>query len=388
MTIAAFSNHLPVRIRFGEGVADELAEVVRSEDASAVLVVIDAGLEEGSPGVAHALAALESGPATVVRQVKPPGEPTSAMADATAAALANAHADAVVAIGGGSVIDTAKAARLCAQLELPYARLTRDYPAPALPLIALPTTAGTGSEVSGGAVITDSQSGRKAGIAGANLRAQHALVDPLLTHSVPREMTAYTGIDALAQAIAGIVAKCATPIGDAIALESIRLIARSLPGAYADGADASARSEVACGSLMAGLAMNISDCTAEHSLGQAIGGEFDAPHGLTIGLVLAETLERERHVVPEALERVADALGARADGTSDGSRAVAFIGELLARLDFPVLSSLGVEERDLDRLTELAQADFFITQSPRPWTDAEVRAAFASALGRSERGRG
>ena len=388
MTIAPFSNHLPVRIRFGAGVADELADVLRSEDASAILVVIDAGLEEGSPGVARALAALESGPAKVVRQVKPPGEPTSAMVDETATALAGANADAIVAIGGGSVIDTAKAARLCAQLQVPYTALTRDFPPPVLPLVALPTTAGTGSEVSGGAVITDSQSGRKAGIAGPNLRAQHALVDPLLTHSVPPAMTAYTGIDALAQAIAGIVARCATPIGDAIALESIRLIARSLPGAYADGADASARSEVACGSLMAGLAMNISDCTAEHSLGQAIGGEFHAPHGLTIGLVLAETLERERHVVPEALERVADALGAPADGSSDGSRAVTFIVNLLARLDFPVLASLGVQEADLDRLTALAQADFFITQSPRPWTDAEVRAAFASALGRGERERG
>ena len=387
MTIAPFSNHLPVRIRFGEGVADELAAIVASERASAVLVVIDAGLEEGSPGVARALAALEAGPAEVVREVKPAGEPTSAMVDATASALAGAHAGAVVAVGGGSVIDTAKAARLCAQLELAYTDLTGDYPVPTLPLIAMPTTAGTGSEVSGGAVITDALSGRKAGIAGANLRAQHALVDPLLTHSVPPAMTAYTGIDALAQAIAGIVAKCATPIGDAIALEAIRLIARSLPGAYADGADAGARCDVACGSLMAGLAMNISDCTAEHSLGQAIGGEFHAPHGLTIGLVLAETLERERHVVPEALERVADALGAPADGTSDGSRSVAFISELLARLDFPVLTSLGVQERDLDRLTSLAQADFFITQSPRPWSDAEVRAAFASALSRSERRR-
>ncbi len=206
------------------------------------------------------------------------------------------------------------------------------------------------------------------------------MTDPLLTHSVPPAMTAYTGIDALGQAIAGIVAKCATPSGDAIALESIRLIARSLPAAHADGADASARCEVACGSLMAGLAMNISDCTAEHSLGQAIGGEFHAPHGLTIGLVLAQTLERERQVVPERLERVADALGAPADGSADGSRAVAFIAGLLARLDFPLLASLGVREEHLDRLTALAQADFFITQSPRPWSDPEVRAAFASAL--------
>jgi alcohol dehydrogenase class IV len=380
VSIRPFANHLPVRIRFGEGVAGELAPTVERERARRVLVVIDAGLEESSAGVAAALAALEAGSAAVTREVKPPGEPTSAIVDRAAAALRAADADAVVAIGGGSVIDTAKAARLCAQLGVPYGGLRGAFPDPSLALIAMPTTAGTGSEVSGGAVITDSETGRKAGIAGPSLRAQHALVDPLLTHSVPPAMTAFTGVDALAQAIAGMVAKCATPIGDAIALEAIRLIARSLPIAYADGAHADARSEVACGSLMAGLTMNISDCTAEHSLGQAIGGEFHAPHGLTIGLVLAETLERERRVVPDVLERVADAMGAPAGTVADGSRAVGAIRALLARLDFPVLSSLGVGEDDLDRLTALAQADFFITQAPRPWQDDEVRNAFAQAL--------
>ena len=207
----------------------------------------------------------------------------------------------------------------------------------------------------------------------------------MLTYSVPPTMTSFTGIDALAQAIAGMVARCRTPIGDAIALEAIRLMGRSLVPAYKDGSNTAARSEMACGSLMAGLTMNISDCSAEHSLGQAIGGEFHVPHGLTIGLVLAETLERERHVVPEQLERVADALGAPADGTSDGSRAVAAIRTILAQLDFPVLSSIGVTDEHIDRLTELAMADYFITQSPKPWSAAETREAFESALAITER---
>jgi alcohol dehydrogenase len=234
-------------------------------------------------------------------------------------------------------------------------------------------------------VITTEATNRKAGIASPNLRAQHALVDPVLTHTAPPSVTAYSGVDALAQAIAGMVAKCRTPIGDAIALEAIRLIGRSLPVAHRDGANAPARSEVACGSMMAGLTMNLSDCSAEHSLGQAIGGEFHVPHGLTIGLVLAETLERERHVVPEQLERVADAMSVPDDGSHDGTRAVRAIRELLAELSFPVLASIGVQEGDLDRLTELAMADFFITQSPQPWSSQETRAAFASALSLSAR---
>jgi alcohol dehydrogenase len=246
--------------------------------------------------------------------------------------------------------------------------------------VAVPTSAGTGSEVSGGSVVSDPAAGRKNGIANANLRAQYALVDPVLTYSMPPAMTANTGVDALAQAIAAIVAKVRTPIGDGIALEAVRMMTPALVAAYRDGTDPVARSGMSCGSMMAGLAMNISDCTAEHSLGQAIGGVKHVPHGLTIGLVLAETLERERAHVPEQLERVADAMGESDDGSADGSRAVRAVRRILAELDFPVLSDLGFTGGDLDHLADLALADYFITMSPVPWSKDEVVTAFASAL--------
>jgi alcohol dehydrogenase len=182
-----------------------------------------------------------------------------------------------------------------------------------------------------------------------------------------------------------MVARVSTPIGDGIALEAIRLIGRSLPVAHREPGNGAARSEVACGSLMAGLTMNISDCTAEHSLGQALGGMFHVPHGLTIGLVLAQTLDRERHYVPDQLERVADALGVPDDGSGDGSRAVRGVRELLAELEFPVMSSIGVGDEHLAELTALALNDFFITQSPEPWTADEVTAAFADALAENAR---
>ena len=193
-------------------------------------------------------------------------------------------------------------------------------------------------------------------------------------------MTAYTGIDALAQAIAGMVAKVRTPIADAIALEAIRMMVRSLLPAYRDGGDSAARAEMSCASMMAGLTMNFSDCTAEHSLGQAIGGLYHVPHGLTVGLVLVETLERERRYVPEQLERVADAVGVPDNGARDGSQTVGFLRELIAALDFPVLSSLGITDADVDRLTDAALGDFFITVAPQPWSRDEVRGAFLSAL--------
>ncbi len=229
-------------------------------------------------------------------------------------------------------------------------------------------------------MVTDLETGRKAGIAHPHLRPQWAVVDPQLTWSMPPAMTAHTGVDAVAQAIAALVARVRTPVGDAIALEAIRLMTGSLTAAYRDGDDRVARSRMACGSMMAGLAMNISDCTAEHSLGQAIGGLTGAPHGLTVGLVLAETLERERRHVPEQLERVADAMGVPDDGSRDGSRVVAAVRRLLAELDFPVLVEVGVTADDLDGLTDAALDDYFLTMSPHPWTRDEVRAAFGTAL--------
>ena len=381
--IASFANHLPVRIVFGDGAAHHLPALVREAGASRVLLLTDENIETYNPAVSAVLDTLRASGLTITRMEKTPGEPTIAMVDAATSRMRVEDTDVVAALGGGSVIDTAKAARLCHQLGVSFAEFLdsqRIYPAASVPLIAVPTTAGTGSEVSGGSVVSDPGAGRKAGIAHPNLRPQYAVVDPVLTWSMPPAMTANTGIDALAQAIAATVAKVRTPIGDAIALEAIRLMGNSLLTAYRDGDDAVARSSMSCGSMMAGLAMNISDCAAEHSLGQAIGGLTGAPHGQTIGLVLVETLERERRYVPGQLERVADAWGLADDGTRDGTRVVTALRSLLAELQFPVLSDLGLTHVDLDRLTDLALADYFISMSPEPWRRAEVHDAFAAAL--------
>ena len=380
--IGAFNNQLPVKIRFNEGISDTLPEVIKEVDSKKVFLMVDEGIEKFNPAAAALIKKLQ-GACDVTLFEKPAGEPTIQMVEDAIAALKKAGCDSVVALGGGSVIDTAKAARLCAQLNCTFREFQSKapvYPTPTIPLIALPTSAGTGSEVSGGSVISDPEAGRKAGIANGNLRAQVALVDPVLTYSMPPSMTANTGIDALAQAIAGIIAKCSTPIGDAIGYEAVRMMTPAIVAAYKDGNDKVARANMAAGSMMAGLTMNISDCTAEHSLGQAIGGLKHVPHGLTIGLVLVETLTREARVVPEKLERVADAMGVAQDGTRDGSRCIKKVRQILAELNFPVLSSLGFTAGDLDELADIALKDFFITQAPKPWSKQEVLEAFSSAL--------
>ena len=382
--ITAFNNQLPVKVRFGEGIAQSLPDVIAELGAEKAFLMVDAGIEKFNPAakvVIDQLATVSGLTVTIFE--KPAGEPTIEMVDVATSALKASGAQTLIALGGGSVIDTAKAARLCAQLNCTFREFQSkapNYPVPVISLIAMPTSAGTGSEVSGGSVISDPIAGLKTGIANGNLRAQVALVDPVLTYSMPPTMTANTGIDALAQAIAGIIAKCSTPIGDAIGYEAVRMMSGALVAAYKDGNDKAARSAMSAGSMMAGLTMNISDCTAEHSLGQAIGGLKHVPHGLTIGLVLVETLTREAKVVPEKMERVADAMGVATDGTSDGSRAVKAVRKILADLEFPVLSSIGITAADIDLLSDNAMNDYFITQAPTPWSKAEVVEAFTAAV--------
>jgi choline dehydrogenase len=380
--IAPFGNHLPVRIRFGPGVIGELSAVAEAEGATRAFVVVDEAVSTHA-AVEQALAGLE-----VVRRPKPPGEPTVAEVEDVAMELDTTGTQLVVGIGGGSVMDTAKAARLVWSQGVPYRRFAArevTFEEPRIPLVLCPTTAGTGSEVSGGAVITDEATHVKAGIASPLLRAQHALVDPELTYDLPAAPTAHAGIDALAQAIAAIVVTARTPIGNAIALESVRLGAVALPAVVRNGTDQNARSAMACASLLAGLAMNISDCGSEHSLAQAIGGRLGLPHGLTIGLVLAETMDHDRAAVPALFERIADALGEPDDGSGDGSRAVRGVRRILADIGFPTLAGAGVFERDLGELADAALDDYFITVAPAAWSRADAIGTYRNALALSGR---
>ena len=368
--IEPFHAQLPVRIRFGPGVVSALAEVIDGRRALVVseppVLAIDA--------VAGAVAGLPL-------YQKPPGEPTPALVADAAARVAAERPEVLVAVGGGSAIDLAKAARLVAGQGRPIETFLAGEAAVAVPsvdLIAVPTTSGTGSEVSGGSVVVDPAQGRKLGVAHPLMRAQDALVDPLLTLDLPPEPTAYTGADALAQAIGGAVVSNGNPMSLAVGLEACRHIAAGLERSVADGSDVDARTELSLGSMMAGLAMNLSDSGADHALGHAIGSTL--VHGLTVGLVLAETLEVNRPACAGRLERVADALSEPDDGSGDGSRAVRAVRRLLAAIGLPTLRDAGVREGHIDRLVELSLADYCLTVNPRSWTERDVRAAYAAAM--------
>jgi alcohol dehydrogenase len=376
--ISAFAAHLPVRIRFGEGAAKQIPELIGGRRALAIV-----------EGPVAAIPAVAAATADLALVVKPPGEPTFELIATTAERVAEFAPQVILAVGGGSALDLAKAARLVAGQAEPFQRFVAgevEVVPPYIELITVPTTSGTGSEVSGGAVVVDVEHSRKLGAAHPLMRAQDAVVDPLLTLGLPRDATAWTGADALAQAIGGVIVSNGNPLSVAIGLEACRHVAAGLGRAVADGGDREARTEMSLGSLMAGLAMNLSDCGADHALGHSIGSTLGLPHGLTVGLVLAETLEINRPECSERLERVADVLGESADGSGDGSRAIRAVRRLLAEIGLPTLREVGVEDRHIDRLVELSLADYCLTVNPRAWNEDDVRAAYAAAMALERRG--
>ena len=382
--IAAFHSQLPVKLGFGDGVIAELPDVLTDLGASSALVVVEEPVAAHSDVVA-ALAAAEERGVRLERCVKGPGEPTFILADELAGRIRSGSLEAVVGIGGGSALDVAKAARIVADqgaTAADYAAGRRVLEPPGIGLVLCPTTAGTGSEVSGASVLTDTELDRKLGFGHPNMRAQHALVDPVLTHGLPSAPTSHSGIDALAQAIGACTVSNSSPLSIALGLEACHHVARSLARAVADGSDSDARRRLACASLTAGLAMNLADCGADHALGQALGSVEHLPHGLTIGLVLAETLDVSRVDCADRLERVADALGEPTDDTADGSRAVRAVSRLLAEVGFPTLREVEVTEADLPALVRCARGEqsFFLEIDCHAWTDAEIEQSYRAAL--------
>jgi choline dehydrogenase len=370
---AAFANHLPVRIRFGDGVAKELPQILADAGLTRPFVVLDPNVPD--PPVPPGAEVYE-----IARQ-----EPTTESVEACGDALRASGCDVVIAIGGGSALDTAKGARVVAALGAPIRRFcwppadgAAVEPVTPLPvrLVTIPTTAGTGSEVTGGVVMY--HEGHKVSGAHPNNRADWALVDPELTHALPPKPTLFTAADALAQALAAVVVAVRTPIGDAVGLEATRICGRAMRAVVRDP-DPAARNQMMLGSMMAGLAMNISEAGTEHALAEPLGTLYHLPHGLTIGLVLAESMDVDRRHVPERFERVADALGAPDDGTRDGSRAVRAVREILAETGFPTMREAGVRDEDVETLAVRCR-EAWIPVEPGPWSEADIRGAYQAGL--------
>ena len=349
--------HVPTEIRFGAGALEQLAACSEAMGATPFLVT-------GRRSV-RASGVLDRALAMLPRAVHFDAideNPTTEMCDAAAAACRAGGCDHVVAIGGGSPMDVAKAVAGLARHEGPCAGFFgRDtFPNGALPVIAVPTTAGTGSEVTPYAVLVRTDEERKQTIGGRCLFPSVALLDPELTRTLSPGLTAATGLDALSQAMEGFVSKKRTPLGNALALDACRRIRRWLPVAAADGANLEARSQVLYAAMLSGCIIAQSGTTLVHGMGYHYTLTHGVQHGLANGLLLAPVFAFNATQAPEAVATLAEALGVRCDPKPDAAaKAIAgAIHELLRACGVsPAARDAGVRADTLEAFAEDIASD-------------------------------
>lgn len=271
----------------------------------------------------------------------------------------------VVALGGGSPIDAAKAIALRAVNARPLRAL--DYRAqpdiPAGPLVAVPTTAGTGTETNAFGVITDAGHARKLYVGHASALPRLALLDPALSVGLPPRATAACGIDVLAHAVESLQARAGNPYAASLALEAARIVVHALPRAVADGADLDARARMLLAAHLAGLAFAATGLGTAHAIGHALSNRYGTAHGVALAAILPLVAGQNLPERPAASARLAGALGVTEGGADAVPDAIA---ELQARVGLrPALRELAVAREELGLLADEALADVVIGNAPR-----------------------
>ncbi len=347
------------KIVFGRGALDRLPEFMAELNGKKPLVVMDGSLARSGLSRRVSLLLEGAGAAPVLYDAID-GEPELEKADEGARIALETRCDVVVGIGGGSAMDAAKAMAAVAgngARAVDFLGLNR-IPGPGLPTVMIPTTAGTGSEVTFTAVFIRKDLKKKEGMNSPYLYPQVALLDPLLTLGLPSMPTATTGMDALCHAIESYTSVNASPMSALVSLEAIRLIGANLRTAVHDGGNLAAREAMLLGSLYAGLGLANAGVTAVHSLSYPLGGRFGVPHGLANTVLLPAVME---YNIPGALEkftRVAEALGEETSGLplrEAAWLAVEAVSGLIRDCAVPMgLEGLGVKEEDFPSLAEVA----------------------------------
>jgi alcohol dehydrogenase class IV len=380
--------HLPRDVVIGGGAADSLAERVTGLNVERPLVVSDDFLL--SEGPAGALVEQLRGAGLEVAcfgDVQP--DPTMANVEGALAAIREHDADGVVAIGGGSPMDTAKVACVLAANDGCEMRDFAGYnqvPGPGLPLVAVPTTAGTGSEVTRVAVITDTERDVKMMMLDDHLLARVAISDYKLTISTPPELSANVGVDSLTHAIESYVSSKATVVTEMLSLEAARLIGRHIRRAIHYGNDEEAREGMMLGATLAGAAFSNASVALVHGMSRPIGAHFHLPHGLSNALLLPTVTRFSVSGAPDRYATIAREMGLAEEGDADEAACDALVGELEAlnrELEIPTLSGAGAEREHFERVVEdMAQAALDSGSpgfNPRPATREEIVALYHEA---------
>ncbi len=372
----------PARIVFGNGCAGQAAEFLAQLGAKRVLLVTSKSVR---PQILFLVEALKKNGIETIESGFIPPEPTLNFFEAALQSTRQASVDAVLAVGGGSVIDVAK---LIAALTGSAQKVQDVFginllAARTLPLVCLPTTAGTGAEVSPIAVLLDEACELKKGVVSPHLVADAAFVDPLLTIGVPPDVTAATGLDALTHCIEAFANKFAHPIVDNYALQGIKLISQNLLAAVRDGKNLEARAALALGSVYGGLCLGPVNTAAVHALAYPLGGKFRIAHGVANALLLPHVLRFNFSAAPERHAEISTALGvARAHSALiTAERGVEFLAQLSRACGVPqTLSDLKIPRTAIPEMAQSAlTVQRLLKNNLRPLTAADAAQIYEAA---------
>jgi alcohol dehydrogenase class IV len=372
------------RIVFGAGRAAELPGIVAGLGSRALVCT-------GANPARHD--GLLAGLALPTAVFPVAGEPTVELARAAVAAAREHAADVVAAIGGGSVIDAAKAVAMLLSNggdPIDYLEVVgsgRPITRPAVPCVAVPTTAGTGAEVTANAVLAVPAHGIKASLRSPLMIPRAALVDPLLTASCPQQVTAAAGLDALTQCLEPFVSVRANPVTDGLAREGLRRAAAGLRAAYADGTDLAARAEMAVCSLLGGIALANAKLGGVHGLAGVIGGTASVPHGVACAALLAPVAEANVQALRSAqpghpvLDRYCEASRLLTGNPSAPiAEGLAWIRETVTLLAVPRLAEFGLKPEDADDIAAKAAGSSSMQGNPVRLRPSDLRDIVIQAI--------
>jgi len=372
------------RVAFGEDALDEL-ELLKGEKA---VIITDGVINKlGYPDKVKKILESNGWQVTVWKDAEP--DPRVSVAKSAAKALEDSGADTIIAVGGGSVMDTAKAAWVL--YANPDMNLEALSPFDVLGLkekarlISIPTTAGTGSEITRAVVVREDASGRKFATTNPELMAELAILDPVFVKELPEKMTVFTGMDALTHAIEGYISVWKNDFSDACSMKAIQMVFEWLPKSVSNLEDLEAREKMLVAAALAGMSFGNSQACLAHSMGHSMGSVFRLQHGLSVGMALPYTMEFNAHGMPDTAKHyweLAQLLGIHETDHMKATRALAKkIRELGKQIGFPqTFQEAGVTqqmfEMSLEKLVEYAMMDSSITMTPRPIEAAEIRKVY------------
>ncbi|MGB2896391.1 MAG: iron-containing alcohol dehydrogenase [Anaerolineales bacterium] len=375
------------RVIFGVGALAEAGELAKGFGGRALIVT------GSDPDRAAPLLSILKKAGLTSQVFSVPGEPTVALAKEGTRIAHEATCDLVIGFGGGSALDSGKAiAALVNNGDDPLDFLEvigrgKPLASPPLPFIAIPTTAGTGSEVTRNAVLSSKEHRVKVSLRSREMLPLVALVDPELTFSMPPSITASTGLDALTHVIEPFLSLKRNPLTDGLCREGIRLISRSLRLAYKDSEDLEARMDMSLASLMGGFSLANAGLGAVHGFAGPLGGMFNAPHGAICAALLPHVMKvnlraiRARGTNPDLGARF-DEIGRTLTRNSDAiaEDGVSWLADLCGALEIPTLSSYGLTQSDFVGLIEKASASSSMKGNPVRLTDEEMTEILTKAL--------